>query len=212
MVHQPRAEDLKRERLSRTRFSPQFSQERRGTVPDVLGRILVICLGLIAACYSPPQPDCGFVCRRGGECPSDYFCAPDGICHRNGTSATAACAIDARIDSPRPIDAPPPDADVTPPGVFGTSPVDGATGVPTSTVITVQFNEPVGGVDNTSFLVSSGPTAITGLIQPVDPLNWTFQPASLPANATINVELTSAIRDMAGNPLATYMFDFTTAP
>jgi hypothetical protein len=90
--------------------------------------------------------------------------------------------------------------------------VDGATGVATSTAITVQFNEPVGGVDDTTFLVSSGPTAITGTIQPLDPLNWTFQPASLPGSATVNVELTSAIRDMAGNPLATYMFDFTTAP
>jgi hypothetical protein len=180
-------------------------------VTNVLGRILAICLGLITACYSPPQPDCGFVCRRGGECPSDYFCAPDGICHRNGTSPTAACAIDARADSPRPIDAPPPDADLTPPTLFATMPVANETGVPTSSVVRVQFNEPVMGVDLSSFRVVMGANPIGGSVSETDPLNWVFIPLSLlPANATFEVQLTTGIIDSSGNPFAGATFMFMT--
>lgn len=177
---------------------------------NVLGR-LAICLGFITACYSPPEPACGFACRRNGECPSEYFCAPDGICHRNGTSPTAPCAIDARIDSPRPIDAPPPDADLAPPGVFATQPTGGATNVSTAEVIRVQFNEPVGGVTTASFRVSSGANAIGGTISSADPLNWTFTPISLlPAASLIEVVLDGQITDYSGNSLQLYMFSFTT--
>jgi hypothetical protein len=179
-------------------------------VTNVLGR-LAICLGFITACYSPPEPDCGFACRRNGECPSEYFCAPDGICHRNGTSPTAPCAIDARIDSPRPIDAPPPDADLTPPEVFATLPARDATNVSTAEVIRVQFNEPVGGVSTTSFRVSSGGSPIGGSVSASDPLNWTFIPVSLlPAASLIEVELGNQISDYSGNPLQLYTFSFTT--
>lgn len=178
---------------------------------NVLGRILAICLGLVTACYSPPAPDCGFVCRRGGECPSDYFCAPDGICHRNGTSPTVACAIDARVDSPKPIDAPPPDADTTPPSVFATAPASDETNVATSAVINVQFSEPVGGVDGSSFEVFAGSVQIAGSVTPIDPQNWTFTPTSLlPASTVIVVQLRNTITDSSGNALAGYTFEFTT--
>jgi hypothetical protein len=179
-------------------------------VTNVLGRILAICLGLTSACYSPPQPDCGFVCKRGGECPSDYFCAPDGICHRNGTSPTAPCAIDARVDSPRPIDAPPPDADFTPPGIYMTHPLPGETSVATSTFVRVQFDEPVGGVDAGSFQLLAGPMSINGAISG-DPLTWTFTPsAPLATNTTYTVALTTSITDYSGNAFPGYMYQFVT--
>lgn len=193
---------------------PQFSYGRRATVASVLHRILAICLGLISACYSPPQPDCGFACKRSGECPTDYVCAPDGICHREGTSPTTACVADARIDTPRPIDAPPADADTTPPGVFMTFPDGGASNVALTEVIRVQFYEPVGGVDATSFVVVANTTTqLAGMYAMDDALTWSFTPsAPMPGTSTIQVDLTQAIKDAAGNPLPPFSFSFTTAP
>jgi len=186
----------------------------RGTVAAVLPRILAICLVLTQApaCYSPAQPDCGFVCGTGGACPDGYTCASDGICHRDGTPASLVCAVDARPDSPQPIDAPPPDADTTAPTVFETQPANGATDVPVTTTIAVQFTEAVINVSASTFVVQSTATMIPGTIATVDPQTYTFTPtAALPASATIDVRLTSGITDVAGNPLAAgTMFSFTT--
>jgi hypothetical protein len=166
-----------------------------------------------AACYAPAQPDCGFVCGEGGACPDDYFCATDGICHRNGTPDTLRCMVDARPDTPRPIDAPPPDADTTAPTVFATLPANGDTNVATSTTIRVQFDEAVTNVSASTFMVSTTGGPIAGVVTEIDPLNYTFTPsAPLPAAETIDVTLTDGIQDPAGNPLATTSFSFTTAP
>jgi len=187
----------------------------RGTVAAVLPRILAICLVLTQAlaCYSPAQPDCGFVCGEGGACPDGYTCATDGICHRDGTPASLVCAVDARPDSPQPIDAPPPDADTTGPTVFDTNPANGATDVPVTAAISVQFTEAVINVSASTFVVQTGATTIDGTIAAIDPQTYTFTPTSaLPATATIDVTLTSGITDIAGNPLAAgTMFSFTTA-
>jgi hypothetical protein len=120
--------------------------------------------------------------------------------------------VDARVDAPRPIDAPPPDADVTPPAVFQTMPAAGATNVPVSTTIRVQFTEAVFGVDLTTFVVSG--TGVTGgTVSQVDPLDYTYTPdAALPPDTLISVELRSGIHDAAGNSLAFTGFNFQTAP
>lgn len=179
----------------------------------MLGRILAVGLATLAGCYSPPQPDCGFACTRNGECPADYTCASDGVCHRNGSPANLICAADARIDSPRPIDAPPADADTTPPMLFATMPADGETNVPTTAVVRVQFDEPVLYVDISTFKLNDGGTPIAGGITQVDPYTYTFTPmAALPAGSTIEVTLTSDIFDMSGNALVATTFSFTTAP
>jgi hypothetical protein len=62
----------------------------------VLGRLahaaIIIGLGALGGCYSPPEPDCGFVCGSNGECPDDYTCdAAEHICHRNGAPSTLTC-------------------------------------------------------------------------------------------------------------------------
>jgi hypothetical protein len=184
-----------------------------GTVPAVQGRILAICLVLITACYSPAQPDCGFICGSNGECPDDYTCAADGICHRNGSPANLICMVDARPDSPRPIDAPPADADFAPPALYESDPTNGATNISVATTIRVQFTEPVLYVDISSFTVSVGASAVTGTITPIDPLSYMFTPtAALPASSTVEVILTSKIFDYSGNALANTQFSFTTAP
>ena len=185
----------------------------RATVAPVLGRILAISLGLLAACYSPAEPDCGFACPDDGPCPGGYACAADGICHRIGAPANLTCAVDARPDTPRPIDAPPADADVTPPMVLATDPVSGATNVPTSATVTVQFTEPVTNVGPTTFALEASGSPIAGTVTQIDPFNYQLTPTSpLPAGTTIDVSLRSGIQDGAGNALATYGYSFTTAP
>jgi hypothetical protein len=45
----------------------------------------------LSACYSPYEPDCGFVCGSGGACPEDYTCAADRVCHLDGTDSAKVC-------------------------------------------------------------------------------------------------------------------------
>lgn len=179
----------------------------------MLGRILAAGLGLVAACYSPPQPDCGFSCLRLGDCPSGYFCAPDGICHRDGTPPELQCAVDARIDAPRPIDAPPPDADITAPALLASMPANGDTDVARTVAVRVQFTEPVFNVSGTTFTASSSSVAIPGAVATIDPYNYTFTPSQmLPASAPIEIQLSAAIHDTVGNYLVATSFSFETAP
>jgi hypothetical protein len=117
------------------------------------------------------------------------------------------------VDSPLPIDAPPRDADVTPPAVFATMPASGATNVPATSTVRVQFTEAVSGVSTTTFFLTHNTTMLGGTISPIDPQNYVFIPTGmLPANATIVVNLTSAILDASQNPLAATSFSFQTAP
>ena len=62
--------------------------------------ILLAALAGMAACYSPYEPDCGFVCGAGGVCPDDYTCNPaDNLCHLDGTSPNKVCS-----NAPLPFD------------------------------------------------------------------------------------------------------------
>jgi hypothetical protein len=45
---------------------------------------LALALGVAAAaCFSPQQPACAFSCGPAGECPADYACGADNLCHRD---------------------------------------------------------------------------------------------------------------------------------
>lgn len=104
-------------------------------------------------------------------------------------------------------------ADTVGPRVALTSPADLATAVPTSSTITVQFDEPVQNVSTTTFTVNGG--AIPGTIAlSANATVATFSPdAALPPSATISVNLTTAITDTIGNALATpSAFSFMTGP
>lgn len=95
--------------------------------------------------------------------------------------------------------------------MFATSPVDGAVAVPTNSVISVEFNEPVS-VTGAGFQVFAGAGQLTGALNASDPLNWTFTPtAALPTATTISVQLSAAITDLSGNALVPVTFSFTTA-
>jgi hypothetical protein len=123
----------------------------------------------------------------------------------------SVCAPDARPDSPKPIDAPRPDADFTPPSVFATNPIDGATGVSRTTTVRVQFTEPVFNVTTTTFRVTDGATPANGTIASIDPLTFVFTPTlNFNASSGINVVLANGIMDAAGNALMTTSFSFST--
>ncbi|HTR49321.1 MAG TPA: hypothetical protein VMJ10_01360 [Kofleriaceae bacterium] len=61
---------------------------------------VAVFLGLspAVACYTAPEPDCGFVCGSGGACPDDYTCMADNICHRNGSPTDLTCPSGQSFD------------------------------------------------------------------------------------------------------------------
>src|SRR4051812_11237778 len=80
---------------------------------------------LLAACYTPPSPACGFICGDGNTCPESYTCNPDDrICHLNGTDETC---------DPAPPDPGPPITSMV-------TPSDGATGVPTNATVMIDLS------------------------------------------------------------------------
>ena len=55
------------------------------------GRVGLALLAVVTACYSPPEPDCGFMCGPDNACPADYTCADDNQCHLNSASPSLVC-------------------------------------------------------------------------------------------------------------------------
>jgi len=104
--------------------------------------------------------------------------------------------------------------DDEPPMLASSTPLDGATMVPTNSTIVVVFSEKVTGVDTTSFTVAQGATGIVGVVSAnADQVTYTFTPsAALPAASVITVTLSAAIKDISAqaNPLAPTTFSFTT--
>lgn len=164
-------------------------------------------LVLVAACYSPPRPDCGFICGPGAACPADYHCATDGHCHLDGSSDASRCA-DAGVPDSLPIDAAM--ADTTPPHVLSTNPANNEMNVPLDRIITVAFDEAVINVP-TSLLVTAT-TGLPGTVTAISSAIYTFTPdAPWPAATTIDVTVTATVMDLSGNPLpAAYDFSFQT--
>jgi hypothetical protein len=103
--------------------------------------------------------------------------------------------------------------DTTPPTVMSTAPANNDTNVAVGSTIVVVFDEPVANVDTTSFAVTDAGTPIAGTITASGGgTTYTFTPtATLPAATVITVTLSTAITDLAANPLATVTFTFTTA-
>jgi hypothetical protein len=106
--------------------------------------------------------------------------------------------------------------------VTARTPANGATGVPLNSTVTATFSEPVTGVSGTTFTLRR---TLTGVAIPatvtITGNTATLTPnAPLPTNTQLTAQLTggaTAIRDLAGNPLATTTWSFrtvldTTAP
>jgi len=93
-------------------------------------------------------------------------------------------------------------ADVTPPTVVSTSPAVDATGVPVTTVVTATFSE---AMDASTITISSFTLdGVSGTVSYDSATRTaTFTPsADLAENTTYTATLSTAITDVAGNPLA----------
>ncbi|HET7397585.1 MAG TPA: Ig-like domain-containing protein [Intrasporangium sp.] len=107
--------------------------------------------------------------------------------------------------------------DTTAPTVTARTPASGATGVSTASTATATFSESVTGVSGTTFtLRNAAGTAIGGTVTyDATTRVATLTPSAALANSTTyTATLTggsTAIRDLAGNPLATSSWSFTTA-
>ena len=105
-------------------------------------------------------------------------------------------------------------ADVIAPTVSSINPYYGGINPPVDTTITAVFSEDVYGTVNAgTFLLKNGSTLISGSVT-YDALSRTatFKPAgTLSYSTTYTIELTSGIKDLAGNSLAYYTSGFTTA-
>ncbi|HMA20620.1 MAG TPA: Ig-like domain-containing protein, partial [Gemmatimonadaceae bacterium] len=110
-------------------------------------------------------------------------------------------------------------ADTISPTIIATSPVNGATGVATSAVVTVTFSEDMDPttVNGTTFTLKTtvGSIAVIGTVSYNTTTRIaTFTPtAALTANTGYTATVTTGAKDLAGNPLAVNAsFSFTTAP
>ena len=111
-------------------------------------------------------------------------------------------------------------SDTEAPQVVQINPVDGSTAVPINSIVSVEFNEPMAPATLTtaSFTLEAGGVLVSGRVTlgggVLGPNTIaTFIPDGLlPANATLGVTLTTAVTDVAGNPLpAEFVSTFSTA-
>jgi hypothetical protein len=102
--------------------------------------------------------------------------------------------------------------DTTPPTVSSVSPVADATGVAVGTTVSVTFSEAMSTatITTSSFTLDS----VAGSVSyDSGTYTATFTPsANLAENTTYTATLSTAITDVAGNPLAAYSWSFTTTP
>jgi len=103
-------------------------------------------------------------------------------------------------------------ADIVAPTLTAKSPT-GST-VPLDTTVTATFSEPVQGVDDSTFTLSSaGGGAVSATVVQDANNQWILTPASpLTAGVTYTAALSNAIHDPSGNAFGGTSWTFTTAP
>jgi hypothetical protein len=101
--------------------------------------------------------------------------------------------------------------DPFPPEIVSTTPMSSATNVPVNMPVTVTFDEPVVGVDGSTWIVTSASMVYSGAITTTDNMTFVFTSGVDWAPASpIDVQLLSGIQDLHGNHFAGYFFSFTT--
>lgn len=168
----------------------------------------------LGACYTVPEPDCGFVCGAGGACPSDYTCTSDNVCRRNGAAATTTCMVDAAVDAAPDaqfLDAPP-DGGPTTFVVVSTSPASDETGVDAAAPITIGFNDsPQASTVANGFSVTTGGVNVEGYYETNDNVAIFTPDFAYAPGAIVDVSLGPGLISVSGNALMLYEFQFTAA-
>ena len=103
-------------------------------------------------------------------------------------------------------------ADVTPPTVQSVVPLNSATSVAVNSKVTATFSEPMnsGTITTSTFTLKQGTTAVAGTVSYSGNVA-TFTPsAALAGSKVYTATLTTGVKDVAGNALATYTWSFTT--
>ncbi|MCP4348501.1 MAG: Ig-like domain-containing protein, partial [Desulfobacterales bacterium] len=108
-----------------------------------------------------------------------------------------------------------PRPDTTPPTVSSTSPENGASDVSVDSSVIVTFSEPMksSAITTATFSVSNGTDNIAGAVT-YDGTTGAFNPSeNLEYNTAYTASVTTAAKDLAGNPLENdYTWSFTTGP
>ncbi len=103
--------------------------------------------------------------------------------------------------------------DTVKPAVSSTIPASAATGIPLNSAVTAAFSEPIDAatVTTSSFTLAAGPAPVAGTVSAAGS-SATFTPAApLAASTLFTATLTTAVKDLAGNPLvAAFVWTFTT--
>ena len=127
-------------------------------------------------------------------------------------AALAACGTGSGEDFLTPIGGGTGGTDTTAPTVVSTNPANGSTGVPRGSSISVTFSENVDSASVTNSALSfdngvTGTIVVSGAVATLTPS------PTLPASTTVTGTVSTAVKDRAGNPLASPVtFQFTTAP
>lgn len=105
--------------------------------------------------------------------------------------------------------------DTTPPTVSSTAPIDGATDISTTSTVSAIFSEAIdpATLDTSTFYVRYGAYGafFAGTVSYAD-TTATFMPVGLPYDSNLTATVTTDVKDLAGNPMASdYTWSFTTA-
>ncbi len=175
---------------------------------------LACLLVVLASCYRPPQPACGFVCGANGACPEDYACAEDNRCHLAGVGSLCESAVDAGPDSPFvPSDVALIDAQTLPViDILAEFPGAGSVANPVDTAITVTFSVGVPFVDMSQAMISSDQGLVEFMI-PAHAETVSLTPDLQLLGKTIyTVSLGAGFPAPNGYSIAPFTWMFTTGP
>lgn len=105
-------------------------------------------------------------------------------------------------------------SDTTPPTVVSVTPADGSTNMGLNTNPVITFSESLNRntlVSNNFGLFANGSRVSAGVSYSADNRVVTLSPATLPPRSTVDVVVTSGVKDLSGNSLANFVSQFTTA-
>jgi len=105
-------------------------------------------------------------------------------------------------------------ADKTPPTVTSLDPASGATTVALNKVITANFSESIDPttINSTTFTIKQGTTSIAGVVTASSQAAIFTPSSNYSANTTYTATVTTGVKDIAGNALASnFSWSFTTA-